>query len=155
MRSVVIDANLLVLLIVGLVDRQLIQKHKRTRSFEPADFDLLTQILRGYEDVVVTPNVMTEASNLAAQVAEPSLTAVRQRLAAITSLQREEYRPSIDVVQHKDFLRLGLTDCGLLDVIGIDIPLLTADHDLYVAAARKNHQATNFNHLRQARLLGV
>lgn len=153
MRSIVLDANLLVLLVVGLADRSLIPRHKRTRTFEPADFDLLTKILAGYEQIVVTPNVMTEASNLASQTAEPGLTAVRQRLGALASVQREEYCPSARAVQHTHFLRLGLTDCALLDLIGSETPLLTTDLDLYLAAANANRNATNFNHLRQSRLL--
>ena len=49
MRQIVIDANLLVLLVVGLTDRALIAKHKRTKTFEPEDFDLLTRLLAGYD----------------------------------------------------------------------------------------------------------
>lgn len=155
MRSIVLDANLLVLFVVGLVDKQLIGKHKRTRSFEPEDFDLLKQILSEYEEVVVTPNVMTEASNLIAQTAEPALTAVRRQLASLAGVQREVYWHSATAVEHPEFIRLGLTDSGLLGLVGESMPLLTTDLDLYLSAAKKNSRATNFNHLRQARLLDV
>lgn len=154
-RSLVLDSNLLVLLVVGLVDRQLILKHKRTRSFEPEDFDLLTQILSEYEEIVVTPNVMTEASNLASQVAEPNLSAVRQRIAILAGSLREEYCPSAEATTLAPYLRLGLTDCALLALAGTQAPLLTTDLDLYLEAAKFNRLAKNFNHLREARLLNA
>ena len=153
-RSIALDANLLILLVVGLVDRDLIQTHKRTKSFEPADFDLLTSILAGYDEIVVTPNVLTETSNLLAQVREPARTRLMRQLALIVPTQREEYVASAEVTRHPDFVRLGLTDCGLLDVVGDELVMLTTDHDLYMAASRQNAKTINFNHLRQRRLLG-
>lgn len=145
----------MILLVVGLVDPKLIQVHKRTRSFEPADFDLLTSILAGYDEIIVTPNVLTETSNLLAQVQEPARTRVMRQLAVIVPTQREEYVASAEITRRTDFVRLGLTDCGLLDVIGDELVLLTTDHELYIAASRKNALAVNFNHLRQSRLLGL
>jgi hypothetical protein len=153
MRAIAIDANLLILLIVGLVDRALIAAHKRTRNFEAADFDLLLEVLGKYDQIVVTPNVLTEASNLVGQVAEPRKTAVMVQLATLVGTQREEYRASAEVVAHPDFVRLGLSDCALLKVTDEGMPLLTADLDLYLAALRTSDVAVNFNHLRQERLL--
>jgi hypothetical protein len=155
MRSIVVDANLLVLLVVGLVDRELIKTHKRTRSFAPEDFDLLTETLSKFDEIVVTPNVMTEASNLASQTSEPALTAIREKFASLAKIHKEIYQESSVSVRHSDFVRLGLTDCGLLDLVGKSLPLLTTDLDLYLAASRTNHEATNFNHLRQQRLLSA
>lgn len=62
--QVVIDANLLVLLVVGAVDRRLVGKHRRVRSFEPEDYDLLLDLLQAPQPAVVTPNTLTEVSNL-------------------------------------------------------------------------------------------
>ena len=64
MKQIVVDTNLLLLLVIGITDRSLIAKHKRTRSFEAEDFDLLVSVLAGYDQVVVTPHIMTEVSNL-------------------------------------------------------------------------------------------
>jgi len=49
MRSVLLDTNLLLLLTVGMLDRKLIGKHKRTQEFTEEDFDLYKEISRkGY-----------------------------------------------------------------------------------------------------------
>lgn len=152
--QIALDANLFILLVVGLADRKLIEKHKRTSEFVEADFDQLQKILSRYEQIVVTPHVITEVSNLISQVNEPALSKVRQTLAnLLPDSVIEKFEFSIDIVKHRAFVRLGLTDCAILNVIREDIPLLTVDLDLYIEALRKNHNATNFNHLRQAWLL--
>ena len=59
-----IDANLLVLLVVGSEDRGLIAGHRRLRGYTADDFDRLLGIIESVERVFVTPNTLTEASNL-------------------------------------------------------------------------------------------
>lgn len=151
MRRIVIDANLLVLLVVGITDRVLISRHKRTRSFEVEDYDLLVSILDSYDQVVVTPHIMTEVSNLLSQIGDPNLTRVRQTLCQLLPDQAEEYEPSSSIGKHKLFLRLGITDCAILNLVSKDTPLITVDLDLYLSAAEG--AAVNFNYLRQGRLL--
>ena len=69
-RRILIDANLLVLFVVGQTGRQLITKHRRLREFSVDDYDRLVGMLRMVE-LVVTPNTLTETSNLLAQHNEP------------------------------------------------------------------------------------
>ena len=40
-----IDANLIVLLVVGLVGRDLIARHRRTKTFAVEDYDRLSQAI--------------------------------------------------------------------------------------------------------------
>ena len=65
-----IDANLLVLLVVGSAGRDYISKHRRLRRFSKEDYDLLLRLIRkakGTRRVFVTPNTLTETSNLLGQ----------------------------------------------------------------------------------------
>ena len=57
LNKIIIDTNLLVLLVVGITERSLIQKHKRTRNFEVEDFDLLTGVLSNFDEIIVTPHI--------------------------------------------------------------------------------------------------
>ena len=152
--KLLLDTNLLVLLVVGLTDRGLILKHKRTRTFEPADYDLLLEILTSFDTVVVTPHVLSEASNLLAQIGEPALSTLRTTFAALVEAQEEIYVAARDSVRQPAFLRLGLTDTAILELGKNELALLTTDVGLYLEAAKTNPLAENFNHLRQARLLG-
>lgn len=153
MKKILLDANLLVLLVVGLTNRELILRHKRTTTFEQADFDLLAEILSGFDTIVTMPHILTEVSNLISQIGDPALSEVRATFAVLIQEQQEIYAVSKDSVKHSAFVRLGLTDASILQLADSAIPLLTTDANLYLEAAKSNPLAQNFNHLRQARLL--
>ena len=53
--GILVDTNILLLYIVGLVNRQRIPKFKRTNQFIPEDYDLLVQILKSFRQVLTTP----------------------------------------------------------------------------------------------------
>ena len=73
MRKIIaLDANLLVLLIVGLTDRRLIASHKRLKEYTVDDFDLLERLISASAGIAVTPNVLSEASNLTRQIGGPA-----------------------------------------------------------------------------------
>ena len=149
MRRILLDANLLVLLLVGLHDSTMIGRHKRTREYSPSDYDLLQEVLNGFDEVLVTTSVLTECSNLVRQVSEPACTELTQLLGRFTESARERTISAAEVVAEAHFPRLGFTDAGLLQSVGVDSPLLTVDLDLYLAAYdRVPGAATNFNHLR-------
>lgn len=145
-----IDANLIVLLVVGLVGRELIAKHRRTRTFTVEDYDRLTRAIYRVGSVRVTPNTLTEASNLLGQHGEPQRSRLLLKLRALIEQSPEIVVASVDAVRHDVFPRLGLTDAALLEVVSADAPLLTVDLDLYVAAlASGDEAAINFNHWRR------
>jgi hypothetical protein len=67
-----IDTQVLLLLVVGLVDRNFIANHKRLKQFDTNAFELLVCVIGDAEQIVATPNSLTEVSNLLAQgVNEP------------------------------------------------------------------------------------
>ena len=57
---------------------------------------------------------------------------------------------SADALNDPDYLRLGLTDAAILTVLSDQVALLTADLDLYLAALKRGHRATNLRHLKDA-----
>lgn len=63
-KGVLVDANLLVRFFVGSVNRRRIAGFKRTRQFTPADYDLLVALLRWFGNVIVTPHILGQASDL-------------------------------------------------------------------------------------------
>lgn len=149
MKRIILDTNLLVLLVVGLTDEKLISKHKRTITFLPIDFLLLKLFLEDYQQIVVTPHVLAETSNLAAQIGDPDKSKILQTLALFIGVQEEIQYPSKSVVHASYFVRLGLTDSVILDILQDVLLLLTDDLSLYLQAVNSEHQAFNFNHLRQ------
>ena len=146
-----VDANLLVLLVVGSVGRNLIAKHRRLQDFTSEDYDILRNLLERAGRLLVTPNTLTETSNLLAQHQDPERTRFFYTLGEIILATEEVTVPSAAAVKNSEFLRLGLTDASLLDVVTPDAPLVTVDHSLYIDAVTQNRgSAVNFTYLQQA-----
>lgn len=147
-KALCIDANLLVLWAVGSVSPKLVIEHKRLQRYGPDDFSLLMSFASRFQTIVMTPNVLTEAANLAAQIREPDRTKVRAALAAYADCHQEHYVRSSVAVKSQAYFQLGLTDAALLELSNSH--LLTDDLDLYVAAVSSGKESTNFTHLREA-----
>ena len=146
-----IDANLLLLLVVGSVSQAAISRHRRlrTRAFTPEDYRILLNLIDRVDRVLVTPNTLAETSNLLGQHGEPERTRFFARLQAIIEVTEEVVVASAEASNNSVFVRLGLTDCALLEVANADTPVVTVDFDLYHAALMMApDSAINFNHLR-------
>ncbi len=150
MTRVALDANLLLLLVVGLVDKA--YKHKRLKQYHDGGvtFDLLIKVIDGTESILVTPNALTEVSNLLDYgVNEPLRSALWAGFSEfISSSVLEEYLPSVGLLRDREFSQLGLADCAWLGCINCDTILLTDDLPLFLAASSRGLAAFNFTSLR-------
>jgi hypothetical protein len=151
--AVAVDSNLLLLLVVGMTSKDYVDKHKRLKAFTVEDFDLLKEQLSVATEIVVTPNTLTETSNLIDHIADPARTRIYETLRSLVKSAgaAEIYVASADAVGNPELPRLGLTDSVLLDVCASGTPLMTVDLRLYLAAISRGDKALNFNHLRDAR----
>lgn len=145
-----VDTNVLLLFIVGSLSLDRIAKHKRTDSFTPKDYQILVDLLRKFRGIVVTPSILAEVSNLLGQTDDQTRTALLALLGALVRRSEERYVPSVEVVEAADFLRLGLTDAGILALTGEELTVLTDDIHLYLALQRRGIEAINFHHVRES-----
>ena len=144
-----IDTNLLVLLVVGSVGKELIEKHRRLREYSAEDYNILIKLLGRVERVYVTPNTLTETSNLLAQHRDPERSRFFEKLRFIIQESKEITVASGVASSNRVFNRLGLTDAALLEVISPETPLVTVDLKLYLAAITSGREvALNFSHYR-------
>ena len=145
-----IDTNLLVLLVVGETDKTMISKHRRTKAYRVGDYERLVRLINETDHpVFVTPNTLTEASNLLAQHGEPERSRIFGVLQALIETTEEQVVESKVAIHNINFRRLGLTDAALLEVVSASNPLVTVDLDLYLAASAKEAGAAyNFSHYR-------
>lgn len=90
--AIVLDANLLVLFIVGSARLDLIGRHKRLKAFTVEDFELLKGL-----------------SNLMAQIDDPARTQIRETFRQVMGATEEEYVPSRVAASTDQSLRLGLS----------------------------------------------
>ena len=153
-RGYFVDAMLLVLLAAGRADRRIIERHRRLEDYSADDFNVLIQLISDSGGVVwITPNSLTEASNLLGQHGSLERELIFETLAWLISQSRELSVESIQASRNRRFIDLGLADAALLEVVSPDRPLLTADSRLYAAALASNPQsAENFNHHRASEL---
>jgi predicted nucleic acid-binding protein len=148
--TIIVDANLLLLWIVGLASPDYIHRHKRLQAYTNEDFLILVNILSRARRIILTPNTLTETSNLAGYIAEPARTEIFYILFALIKAAETEERfiESEAAAAWPEFVRLGLTDSALLQLAGDSHTLLTADVNLYLAALHRGLNAENFNHYR-------
>ncbi len=147
-RGIIIDTNIFLLYLVGLVNRNRISKFKRTAQFIPEDYDLLLQIVDGFQKVVTTPNILTEVNSLANQLGEPERSQCLNTFTLLISQISEEYMESISVAKNEIFARFGLTDCGIMSLAKDKYLVLTDDLKLSLYLKAQGIDTINFNNLR-------
>ncbi len=153
MRSVLLDTNLLVLLVVGLCDKKLIGKHKRTTLFTIEDFDLLIDSIGGYEILWVTSHCLAEVSNLLKQTHENKAKELLIVLDKFVSDKKESHIPKEIIFKNNYFMRLGVADTGIVVKSKRVTCVFTVDFDLYNEISQLGNNVVNFNHLRTRMLL--
>lgn len=149
-RSILVDSGPLLLLLIGSVDPKLIPRHKRLDAYSENHFDELRSFVEGFGRVLVTPNILTEVSNLAPsfKLGDDELKSrVLSRLARLIEEVLEVVVPSREAVAQAEFVRLGLTDSGVLSASEENVTVLTADFNLYQALLGRGRAAINVFHL--------
>lgn len=147
-KGILIDTNILLLYFVGSVNRERISKFNRTEQFTSEDYDTLLGIIRFFSKIVTTPNVLTEVNSLSNQLGEPERSACLKIFSAGISLLDERYIVSETASKLTEFIRFGLTDCGILEVAKEQYLVLTDDLKLALHLQNQGIDVVNFNHLR-------
>lgn len=145
--ALVLDSNLLVLYITGLASKSYINSNKRLRANSYSHFVLLDEFISEASNILLTPNTVTERSNLLDCFKNPAERAdVSVVLHALLKECGERYVPSVDACERPEFRAVGITDTVLLTLSTKPSVLLTSDHDLVQAAIRAGCAALNFTH---------
>ena len=140
---------------VGSASPGYIANHKRLHPvYTETDFDLLVKQISGFSVMMLTPNTVSETSNLIDHISDPARTHIYQVLRALLAALpafEERYVSSICAAKRIELAKLGVTDRVLLTLRAEGIPLLTVDPQLYLAANRFYRNVLNFNHLRKSK----
>ncbi|HEY9705233.1 MAG TPA: PIN domain-containing protein [Allocoleopsis sp.] len=147
-KGLLIDTNILLLLIIGITNRDRISKFNRTENFTSDDYDLLLDIINKFSHIITTPNILTEINSLINGVGEPERSKCVDTLAKIINTLNENYLQSQEVVKNDKFIKFGLTDCGIMAICQNKYLVLTDDLKLSNYLQSINIDVINFNHLR-------
>ena len=146
--GILLDTNVLLLLLVGEQDVSIIPKFKRTKIYSTDDFASLKKYVNAFSAIVTTPNILTEVSNLA----DSMLDDVRTRFFEGTQTRflslEEHYFPSRALTASKFYLRFGLSDSSVYELVKAKYPVVTDDLELYNALIHDQIDALNINHFR-------
>lgn len=153
MHSVLLDTNLLLLLIVGFCDKDLIGKHKRTNNFVAEDFDLLVKSINGYDILWVTSHCLAEVSNLLKQTHNSQAKKLLTFFRTFVAKFNESHIPKEVILKNNFVMRLGVADTGIIIKSKRVSCVFTVDFNLYNEISRKGYKVINFNHLRTQILL--
>jgi rRNA-processing protein FCF1 len=149
-----VDTNLLVLFMIGTVNRARIETFKRTSRYTARDFGLLRRVIAKFSKLHTVAHILAEVSNLTDLHGMELARARRVLKVAISSLDKA-VMPSIQAAEDPLYSSLGLVDAAIGAVARAhDCTVLTDDLDLYVRLGRDRVNVINFRHLRahQARM---
>ena len=147
-QGVLADTNLLVLYVVGSVNRKRIETFKRTRQYRSQDYDLLKGVLERFNSVYTLAHIMAEVSNLT-DLPGPELLLARRVLRDTIKVYHEVPLPSDKAVEEQSFERLGLTDAAIACAAREhNCAVLTDDLNLYLSLSKDQTEVYNFAHMR-------
>jgi predicted nucleic acid-binding protein len=147
-NGVLVDTNLLVLLIVGSVNRERVSQFKRTSDYSSADWDLLTGILEQISQRYTLPHVLAEVSTLT-DLKGQDLATARAILHNLIGTMDELNIRSVEACANALYVRLGLTDAAISAAAKIrGCSVLTNDSVLFAALAAEGSSVPMFDHFR-------
>ncbi|MEH2353943.1 PIN domain-containing protein [Nostoc sp.] len=150
-KGILIDTNILLLFLVGNVNRERITRFNRTQQFIPEDYELLLEFIARFQKLVTTPNILTEVNSLANQLGEPERSqcfGIFAQFVKNVDLLDEYYVNSLDAVNTEKFIKFGLTDSGILTLSKEKYLVLTDDFKLASYLQSVEVDVINFNNIR-------
>ena len=150
-RRLILDANLAVLLIVGLADARLIASHRNLKAYDLSDLELLKAAVSMSGELLWCPHLASEVSNLIRQIGGPAKAMLTQALAQALTGAQEEYISSEHGIHHWAYPALGLNDAIIILLAQSGATLLTADLDLHLRVLGEGLTSVNFAELRDSR----
>jgi len=148
--GVLVDANMLLVYLVGQLDEDLVEHVTPNRAYKVDDFRLVALMLSQFKTLIVTPSVLAEVSNLSSKLPEDYRADFRRCLAALlpTAKVTERLVDLTTVSKAVGFVPFGFTDATIEQISSQGVPVFTDDFRLYQLLASQNAEVFNYNHIR-------
>jgi hypothetical protein len=153
-RSVLLDSNLLLVLLIGSFDPKLFDRFKRVSDYTTEDYDLLVRLLGSFRILLTTPHIFTEVSNLANSLPERVKLDWFQSFAALLGSQtntpglRERWMSAETLAAMPEFSAFGITDAAL-STLASEALIITEDRRLSGRLKQQGTPVLNFGDLRK------
>jgi hypothetical protein len=126
MRDVLLDTNVFILYLAGQINPNRIPQYCRNELFTKAAYTALQEMVRPFERLVNSPNILTEVDNILNRIHGTDKTRYLSLVKHSYSQSVEKYLHSESVARRWYFDGLGLTDSAIL--------MMAADCDLLISA---------------------
>lgn len=143
-RELLLDTNLLIVLLIGRTNKTFLEKIKTTKAYTIEDYDLLKKLINNFQ-IVTTPHILAEASNLCEKIEKFYKEKIFQVFSEIILNVIEIPQPSKDVVSTPIFMKFGMTDSVIIKLSHDGLIVLTDDFDLHNYLLGTGATAANMN----------
>lgn len=147
-RGIVVDSNLLLVYFLGSFSPQLIPHYKRTKSYTIEDFAVLHRVIKYFDCLLTTPNILTEVSNLSTALGEQIREEYFKKFRNMVITLNEEVVMSRRAIENRHFEKYGLTDAVIVELCQKKYLVLTDDFPLTNLLSQINIDVINFNNIR-------
>lgn len=119
-KGILIDTNLLLVLLVGNVDRRQVGRIGRTEKYSRENYERITDVLGYFNRFIIIPQVITEAGNMLKRNCPTASTRLDLSMAlkyfVHAGATRESRALSKRITIHPAFEDLGYADAAVLNV---------------------------------------
>ena len=149
--GILVDTNLFVVALLAAWDVEEALRVKRVQGYTEDDVLLLQLVLSHFSRCIVTPAVLAEVSNIAAQqLTEPRKSDFFEFLQAVftTPIYEQRCVSLSSASTAACFVRFGFTDATIEQLGRAGTPVLTEDAKLYAHLRDHGVEAFNLTHIR-------
>lgn len=112
-KTIIPDTSPLLLILMGLYDKEGIESFKRLSNYDIEDFELLLQFI-GKKKIVVTPHILSEVSNFAKELKQRKFSEFIDANRPVLDKINEEYISKTNILDENDLVKFGFTDTSII-----------------------------------------
>jgi len=112
-KPIITDTSPLLLLLIGLYDKNVIESFKRLSRYDSYDYDLLLQFITRRK-IIVTPQVLSEVSNFANRLKPNKFSEFIEENKPTLEKIDEKYIPKTDILASQEIVKFGFTDTSII-----------------------------------------
>jgi hypothetical protein len=154
-NTLVVDANLLVLIVVGSLAPERIERFARTKKYTGDDFNLAREFIARFRWTVTTPHILSQVSDLLQfqRVHGDLGAAIIATLRHIYATTHELQVPARNLAREPSYPEIGLADCSIMDAASRGCTIFSDDLALHNVALSRGYKSINFTEHRFQELL--
>ncbi|VVB94109.1 Uncharacterised protein [uncultured archaeon] len=114
-KTVIPDTSPLLLILMGLYDKECITNFKRlsNKNYKIEDYELLLQFI-AKKKIIVTPHILTEVSNFATKLKENKFSEFIDANRPVLEKIDEEYVSKTNLLNETELIKFGFTDTSIV-----------------------------------------